>query len=69
MKIYFEKIKRNTGLNFINETTNFDYVNNDLERYIRDKLYFLKTHNKNYNKEQYYTIMELADIFDCIEFD
>ena len=60
MKIDFEKLKNDCGLDFANNKQ-------DLIFYIQSILYNLKTHNKNYTKAQYERICLLADIFDCIE--
>lgn len=64
MKIDFEKIKELTGCNFKGEDKK-----EDLLFFIRSLLYGLKTHNKNYNKEQEYAIYDLYNIMECIEFD
>ena len=36
----------------------------DLLNLIDNKLYYLNTHNKNYNKIQYYNINDLIDIIE-----
>lgn len=59
MKIDFEKLEKTTGIKDITKSDLLDYVNSIL--------YNLKTHNKNYTKEQYERINLLNDIFDCIE--
>ena len=38
-------------------------LTDELKR-IKDMIYFLKTHNKNYNKEQYNKIIEIDEILD-----
>lgn len=65
MKIDFEKIKKWTDIDFTQDTLKETCLFN----YIKDSLEYLKTHNKNYNQKQYWAIMELADIFDCIEIE
>lgn len=64
MKIDFEKLKETTGLDFKKDNK---YKKQDLLFYIKSVLWNLKTHNKNYTKEQYFRISELNDIFNCIE--
>lgn len=59
MKIDFEKLERNTGISKISKS--------DLLDYIKSILYNLKTHNKNYTKDQENRIDLLYDIFECIE--
>lgn len=35
--------------------------------YVKDEISWLESHNKNYNKKQYYAISTLKDICDCIK--
>lgn len=58
MKIDFEKMNEQTGLNINNIS--------DLIIYIQHTLDFLESHNKNYTKKQYYLIDELKTIFENI---
>lgn len=39
----------------------------DLYLYVLRSVEWLESHNKNYNKEQYYRMLDLKDILDCIE--
>jgi len=64
IKIDYETIKENTGLDF---TKNGKYKEQDLLFYIKSMLYGLKTHNKNYTKEQYDRITTLFDILESME--
>ena len=63
MKIDFEKLKNYTGIDYTNEENQkellFDYILHSID--------YLTTHNKNYNNTQYNKIMELKDIFECVE--
>lgn len=61
MKIDFEKLKNNTGIDIKG-----NYKEEDLLFYVKSVLYNLSTHNKNYTKEQYNRINLLFDIVDCI---
>ena len=67
MKIDFEKIKRYTGIDYTSEYAT-EYRDESLLDYIKNSIDYLSTHNKNYNNTQYNKIMELKEIFDCIEF-
>ena len=58
MKIDFEKMNEQTGLNINNIS--------DLIIYIQHTLDFLESHNKNYTIKQYYLIDELKTIFENI---
>ena len=69
MKIDFEKIKKWTNVDFTQDTLKEQDKEKYLFDYIKNSLEYLKTHNKNYNQKQYWAIMELADIFDCIEIE
>lgn len=62
MKMNFEKLKNNTGLDFKGE-----HKKENLIFYMQSILYNLKTHNKNYTKEQEDRINLIYDIFECIE--
>lgn len=55
---------------------NFEYINkyvrnfkslHDLFDFMKDKIDFLYTHNKNYNQSQWVIIQDLKDIIDNIE--
>lgn len=59
LKINYEKIANNTGRTFENV--------NDLLYYIDRSLYYLETHNKNYNNTQHEKILELREFFNAIE--
>ena len=61
LKIDNDKLLRNTGFSFETMEGLFYYVSNSIE--------WLESHNKNYNKEQYYRICDLKSICDCIEVD
>lgn len=37
-------------------------MNNEHKKQIHDLLNYLLTHNKNYTKKQYYTLLDLAQI-------
>ena len=55
------KIEELTGLYFENVEQLYFYVLRQIE--------FLKVHNKNYTKKQYYTIDDLFDIIRSVKFD
>ena len=59
LKINNEKLSKETGFSFETMEDLFIYVSNSIE--------WLESHNKNYNKEQYYRISDLKDICNCIE--
>ena len=40
--------------------------NNDTISKLKDLVYYLKTHNKNYTKEQYYRILEIEEILESL---
>ena len=62
IKIDYEKLKNNAGLDFCGlDAYNIYY-------YIASIIYYLYTHNKNYTKEQERKIETLQNIFDCIEY-
>lgn len=62
MKIDYEKLKNTAGIDIKG-----NYKEQDLLFYIKSILYNLRTHNKNYTKEQYDRITLLDDIFNCID--
>ena len=64
MKIDYEKLKQDCGLDF---SKNGKYKEQDFVFYVGSILYNLKTHNKNYTKEQYERILQLNDIWECIK--
>ena len=59
VKINNEKLLKATGLSF-------DTMQ-DAIFYFRHRTEYLKTHNKNYTKEQEYAINDLYEFFDCID--
>lgn len=59
VKINFKKLEQNTGLKFDNPQ--------DAVYYFSAMVYFLKTHNKNYTKEQERKINDLYELFSAIE--
>ena len=59
MKIDFEKMNEQTGIQI------FDL--SSLIIYIQHSLNYLESHNKNYTKKQYHLIEELKTIFSNIE--
>ena len=59
LKIDNDKLLKNTGLSF--ETME------DMFFYIKSHIEWLESHNKNYNNNQYHRLLDLKDIFDCIE--
>lgn len=40
--------------------------NDDAISKLKDLVYYLKTHNKNYTKEQYYKILEMEEILESL---
>lgn len=60
MHFDLEKIERLTGLHFDNIEQLYFYVLQHIE--------FLKVHNKNYTKKQYYKIDDLFNIITSINF-
>ena len=54
-------LMRERGFNFENEA--------DLYYYIDNTLYYLRTHNKNYTREQEYAIDDLGVLWNCITID
>lgn len=58
IKINFEKINKTTSLGLLRESAVISYLQNKIE--------FLATHNKNYNKKQYETILEMQEIINNI---
>ena len=40
--------------------------NEDAISKLKDLVYYLKTHNKNYTKEQYYKVLEMEEILDLL---
>jgi len=63
IKFDYEKIKQSTGLDFTQQQDK----ETDLIYYIQSVLYNLKTHNKNYTKEQYNRIDTLFEIFESVK--
>ena len=60
MKIKLNKKKlKQKGFDFEGESMLFDLI--------KQKIEWLKSHNKNYTTEQYYLIDMLKEIFDCFE--
>ena len=59
LKLDNDKLLENTGLSFETMEDLFFYVSNSIG--------WLESHNKNYNKEQYYRICDLKYICDCIK--
>lgn len=59
--IDIEKVKINAGINF-EDFSNYDFYN-----YLLDQLEFLRDHNKNYNKVQYWKINDLYEILKAIK--
>ena len=53
-----EKIKAATGADFAEEA--------DIISYMLTSLDYLASHNKNYNKKQFWRIEELHDIVNCL---
>lgn len=53
---YLEELKNNEVDNKFIDTIDYEKVN--------DILYYLATHNKNYNNEQYEKIIELKEMFE-----
>lgn len=50
---------------FINNDIEFEYYVNTIEsEQVNDTLYYLSTHNKNYNNKQYEKIIELKEMFE-----
>ncbi len=60
IKLDLKQIERDTGKSFESLTHLFLYV--------RDVLEWLKNHNKNYTKEQYFKIDELFDFVSAVKF-
>lgn len=60
MKINMNKVKEN-GFEFSSEENTLEYIKRKLE--------FLESHNKNYTKEQYYIICDLFSLVECIEME
>lgn len=58
VKLNKKKLK-NKGLNFKNKKDLFDFIKHKIE--------WLASHNKNYTAEQYYLIDMLNEIFNCFE--
>ena len=60
MKIKLNKKKlKQKGFDFEGESMLFDSI--------KQKIEWLKSHNKNYTKAQYFVIDELSEIFSCCE--
>ena len=60
MKIKLNKKKlKQKGLNFKNKSELLDFIKHKIE--------WLASHNKNYTTEQYYLIDMLNEIFNCYE--
>ena len=60
MKINMNKVKEN-GFEFSSEENTLEYIKRKLE--------FLESHNKNYTKEQYYIVCDLFSLVKCIEME
>lgn len=60
MKINMNKVKEN-GFEFSSEENTLEYIKRKLE--------FLESHNKNYTKEQYYIVCDLFSLVECIEME
>ena len=62
MKIKLDTKKLNQkGFNFESELMLFDFI--------KQKIEWLASHNRNYTKEQYFAIDELNEIFSCCELE
>jgi hypothetical protein len=61
MNFDYNKTEQLTGLHFDNTEQLYFYVLQHLE--------FLKVHNKNYTKKQYYKTNDLFDIISSVIFD
>jgi len=59
MKVDYNKIKKNTGLDFESFSDLYFYVEHHIE--------YLMTHNKNYTKEQMSRIDDLHEIIESID--
>ena len=44
-----------------------DMKNAELVKILKDKVYYLRTHNKNYTKQQYYEIQDIEEILSALE--
>lgn len=51
----------------LNENKEMKVESDNIIKEIKDKLYWLSTHNKNYNKEQYHTILDIQDLVDKLD--
>lgn len=60
MKINMNKVKEN-GFEFSSEENTLEYIKRKLE--------FLESHNKNYTKEQYYIVCDLLSLVNCVEME
>ena len=60
MKINFEKLKTKQGVNFDKDEQQAIF-------YLEHLIDYLKTHNKNLTKEQFYKIDFICDFIDCLE--
>lgn len=58
-------------INYFNITKNIKHFNNNKELldFIKDTIYYLYTHNKNYNGSQWIKIQDLKEIFDNIQIE
>jgi len=59
MRVDYNRIKKNTGLEFESFS--------DLYYYIEHHIGYLMTHNKNYTKEQMYKISDLYEITKSVD--
>lgn len=44
-----------------------DFTNAELVKILKGKVYYLRTHNKNYTKQQYYEIQDIEEILSALE--
>lgn len=58
-------------INYLNIENLLKKFNNDKELldFIKESIYYLYTHNKNYNGTQWIKIQDLKDIFDNIDME
>lgn len=61
LKLDNEKLLKESGLTFKTLDDCFLYVSNIID--------YLESHNKNYNKNQYYKIQTLKDICNAVEIE
>lgn len=66
----FKKVENSNYIKMskqLNEDEQMEVKSENILKEIKDKLYWLSTHNKNYNKEQYNTILDLQDLVDKLD--